>query len=160
MVTFPGHELIIVVLDWRVVVIDDVKGLATCGILIKFEKSFELTLLEISLDVFLVVFECSLADTWLENLALVDLIFDTVGWQKPVDDDITLLADTITPVYRLIVISRVPVWIKNDCSVSSSQIESHSTDLRSEQEHKVLRVCLKLLNDRTPVFNLNITIDS
>ena len=74
--------------------------------------------------------------TSFEHLTSVNLLLETSHCHESVHDCVFLLAYSVTAVNCLVVISRVPVGVKDHCPVSACESEAKPTYLCSKQAAK------------------------
>lgn len=96
----------------------------------------------------------------LVHLSPVDHLLDASNCHESVDYYVFFLTDSVTPVYGLVVIGRVPIWVHNDGSVGTGQIQSKTADFGCQETTKEAFVVVKLLTDLLTGGNLSVTIDT
>ena len=72
----------------------------------------------------------------LDHLSLADLLFDSIFGDKPVDSDLSCLADSVRAVDCLEVHHGVEIAVVDDNAVGAEQVDSEATGSRGEQEYE------------------------
>ena len=116
--------------EWeRMLLIDQIQRVALVILLFKLKELNQLLVIEVLHNVVGAIFQGCFGQAILEYLPFVDVLLDWSTGDEPVDDDISFLPNTIDPIYALIVIGWVPVWVDDDGSVGRHKVETHPWDL-------------------------------
>ena len=115
------------------------------SILCELEKLEEISSIKVLHQVSLCSFDCLQINAPFEDLTPVDLFFNSTNCNKSVDDYISALSYATYAIHCLIIISRVPIWIENDYSVSTCQVETKASDFSCQQAAEDGRVTVELL---------------
>lgn len=97
---------------------------------------------------------------FLVNLAAVNFLLDSAHGHKPINDHVSLLADSKNSIDGLVVVRRVPVRVKNDGSVCASQVQSETTDLRREKSAEDGSIVVEVNTHLLALGDLCVAIDS
>lgn len=95
-----------------------------------------------------------------EDLSVVDLLFESVVNNEPVDLDIPSLPNAEGPVSGLDVDHGVPVRVKDHNLVSRSKVNAKATDTRGQQEEVVLGLLVEATNEVYALLQTHIPIHS
>ena len=104
----------------------------------------------------------SVSHELLEDLPVVDLLFDCLLRHEPVDLYVTGLPDSQGPLGCLKIDHWVPVGVKDDDLVGGSQIDperAHSS--RKQKDREIFSVdCMELLNQFHALLHIDITVEA
>ena len=104
----------------RVLFKQSLESITLSVIRIELENGCQFIMVKILKDSLLVSINDCVIDSAFENLSSIDVLFYCSTTDESVNNDISPLTNTINSVYALVVISRIPIWVKNDCSVSTN----------------------------------------
>lgn len=95
------------------------------------------------------------------RLALENLLFDRSRGNESVDKAVFLLPVTPDTGQRLLISGWVPVWIEQDESVGTDEVETTSTGLTTEKKHKLFAIrVIELIHKLRSLFDVHCSIQS
>ncbi len=103
------------------------------------------------------IFKHFVCQEFLEHLPMVNFLLQSIVHNKPVDLNVSLLADSKCPVSCLNVDHRVPVRIKDDHLICSSKIYAKPSDSSRQQKDEVI-LLIEFLDQIHSTFERDIPI--
>ena len=97
-------------------------------------------------------------DVGFSQLPMQHGLFHRSRGDHAIHADLALLPDSPSPLPGLLVRYRVPVRIKNDNSICSSQVDAKPADLRRQQRNKNAVVLVKCVNQQRTVLRRRASI--
>lgn len=143
--------------------------------IVKLEELKEITVVEILHEVSLLSFRIRFGsasslsclrsfysleiDTPLKNLASIYLLLNTSYCDKTIDNYIPLLANSANTIHCLVVICGVPIWVHNNNSICSSQIQSATSDFSGQKAAEDRTILVELLANALSGSDFSVTIN-
>src|SRR5262249_42715390 len=106
----------------------------------------------------LVLTENSVGEGALRRLELKDLLLDRFASDDASGDEVLRLSNTMCAVNRLCFHRRIPPRIENEHILCRGEIETMSTGLEADEEHRTGRVRLKAIDARLAIRRLAVEV--